>query len=68
MPRATHRPYGTCRHRILAPRPGKRRAGVQRCPHWTLHAVVAHRAQTPRRSLPAGFVVLQAAIEHAVGR
>ncbi len=55
VPRATHRPYDTCRHRVLAPGPRKRRAGVQRCPCRTLHAAVARRATKPRRRIPAGL-------------
>ncbi|NUK86966.1 hypothetical protein [Streptomyces lunaelactis] len=31
VPRATHRPWDTRRHRVVAPRNRKRRAGVQRC-------------------------------------
>ncbi|MFI8306538.1 transposase [Streptomyces sp. NPDC085927] len=49
VPRATPRPFDACRHRLLAPRAGKRRAGVQRCPRWTLHPVVARCAQKPRQ-------------------
>lgn len=33
------------------PRTRKLRAGVQRCPHRTQRAVVARRAQKPRRSI-----------------
>ncbi len=50
MPRAAHRPWHTCRHRIPTPRARKRRAGVQRFPHRTLRVVVTHHARTPAAS------------------